>query len=78
MIVKSVNRIFFRSCVNQGLILIVQPDVVESYQSGDKVSVSLDSGTIKLNEKEFNYPPLPGKLLEIIGRKGLVNWIRES
>ena len=78
VIVKSVNRIFFRSCVNQGLILIVQPDVVESFRSGDIVSVSLDKGTIELNEKEFHYPPLPGKLLDIIRKKGLVNWIRES
>ena len=78
VIVKSVNRIFFRSSVNQGLILIVQPDVVENYRSGDKVSVSLDTGTIELNERVFHYPPLPGKLLDIIRKKGLVNWIRES
>ena len=78
VIVKSVNRIFFRSMVNQGLILIVQPDVVESYRSGDKLSVSLDTGTIELNERVFHYPPLPGKLLDIIRKKGLVNWIRES
>jgi homoaconitate hydratase family protein/3-isopropylmalate dehydratase small subunit len=78
VIVKSVNRIFFRSSVNQGLILIVQPEVVESYLSGDKVSVSLDKGTIGLNERVFHYPPLPGKLLDIIRKKGLVNWIRES
>ena len=78
VIVKSVNRIFFRSMVNQGLILIVQPDVVESYRSGDKVSVSLDKGTIELNERVLHYPALPGKLLDIIRKKGLVNWIRES
>ena len=78
VIVKSVNRIFFRSSVNQGLILIVQPDVVDSYRSVDKLSVSLDTGTIELNESVFHYPPLPGKLLDIIRKKGLVNWIRES
>jgi len=78
VIVKSVNRIFFRSCVNQGLILIVQPELVESYRSGDKLSLSLDTGTIELNEREFHYPLLPGKLLDIIRKKGLVNWIRES
>jgi 3-isopropylmalate/(R)-2-methylmalate dehydratase large subunit len=78
VIVKSVNRIFFRSSVNQGLILIVQPEIVDSYRSGDKVSVSLESGTIELNDNVFHYPPLPAKLLDIISKKGLVNWIRES
>jgi 3-isopropylmalate/(R)-2-methylmalate dehydratase large subunit len=78
VIVKSVNRIFFRSCVNQGLMLIVQPEVVDGYRSGDKVSVGLENGRIELNERTFHYPPLPEKLLEIIRKKGLVNWIRES
>ncbi len=78
VIVKSVNRIFFRSSVNQGLILIVQPLFVDSYRSGDKVSLSLNTGTIKLNERVFHYPSLPGKLLDIINKKGLVNWIKES
>ncbi len=78
VIVKSVNRIFFRSSVNQGLILIAQPELVESYKSGDKLSLSLDTGTIELNDRIFHYPPLPGKLLDIISKKGLVNWVKES
>jgi homoaconitate hydratase family protein/3-isopropylmalate dehydratase small subunit len=78
VIVKSVNRIFFRSSVNQGLILIVQPEVVGSYRSGDRVLVNLDAGTVELNDRVFHYPPMPGKLLDIIRKKGLVNWIRES
>jgi 3-isopropylmalate/(R)-2-methylmalate dehydratase large subunit len=78
VIVKSVNRIFFRSSVNQGLILIVQPELVESYRSGDKLLLSVDTGTIELNDRIFHYPPLPGKLLDIISKKGLVNWVKES
>jgi homoaconitate hydratase family protein/3-isopropylmalate dehydratase small subunit len=78
VIVKSVNRIFFRSSVNQGLILIVQPEVVKRYSPGDRVSVNLETGIIRLGDKGFHYPALPDKLLEIIREKGLVNWIRKS
>jgi 3-isopropylmalate dehydratase small subunit len=78
VIVKSVNRIFFRSSVNQGLILIVQPEVVKLYRHGDKVTISLDTGTIELNDRIFHYPPLPLKLQDIITKHGLVNWIKES
>jgi homoaconitate hydratase family protein/3-isopropylmalate dehydratase small subunit len=78
IIVKSVNRIFFRSSVNQGLILIVQPELVEHYRPGDRVWINLDAGTIELNDRIFRYPALPGKLLEIMASGGLVNWIRES
>ncbi|MEA1896798.1 MAG: aconitase/3-isopropylmalate dehydratase large subunit family protein [Bacteroidota bacterium] len=77
VIVKSVNRIFFRSAINQGLILIVQPDVVDDYKPGDKVDVNLEKGGIFLNNKEYQFTALPQKLKEIIQKKGLVNWIKD-
>jgi len=78
VLVKSVNRIFFRSAVNQGLVLIVLPEAVDAYQPGDKVSVDLNGGTIQIADKTFSFAPLPDKLMEIIRKKGLVNWIREK
>lgn len=77
VIVKSVNRIFFRSSVNQGLVLIVHPDFVKAYKTGDRVDIDLEKGWILLNDKKFRFEPLPDKLLEIIKKKGLVNWIKE-
>ncbi|MCK4663358.1 MAG: 3-isopropylmalate dehydratase large subunit [Bacteroidales bacterium] len=76
VIVKSVNRIFYRSCINQGLLLIVNREIVENYKSGDKVEIEFDKGIIKLNEKEIKFAPLPEKLMQIIKKKGLVNWIK--
>ncbi len=78
VIVKSVNRIFYRSSVNQGLPIIVLPEVVDFYNAGDKVDVSLEKGTIKVNDKEFKFAPLPKELMAIFQAKGLVNWIREN
>ncbi len=77
VIVKSVNRIFFRSAVNQGLPLIVLPEAVEAYQPGDKVSVDLNGGTVTIGERKISFAPLPDKLMEIINKKGLVNWMKE-
>jgi len=76
VIVKSVNRIFYRSAVNQGLALIVLPEAVDAYQAGDSVGIDFASGTVKVGEQEFNFEPLPDKLLEILEMKGLVNWIK--
>ncbi len=78
VIVKSVNRIFYRSSVNQGLVLIVYPAIVEAYQPGDSLEVDLESGTVIMSGKTFRIPPLPEKLMEIIRNKGLVNWIRSG
>jgi len=78
VIVKSVNRIFYRSSVNQGLPIIVLPEVVNAYNSGDKVTVDLEKGSVTIAGKEFSFPPLPGTLLEIFQAKGLVNWIKNN
>ncbi|MEN8119244.1 MAG: aconitase/3-isopropylmalate dehydratase large subunit family protein [Bacteroidota bacterium] len=76
VIVKSVNRIFYRSAVNQGLLLLVLPEVVDAYKPGDKVDANLEKGIIKLNDTEYKFPALPEKLMQIIEKKGLVNWIK--
>ncbi len=76
VIVKSANRIFFRSSINQGLPVIVQPEVVEAYQPGDAVKVDFNQGALYLNEHQYGFAPLPDKLMQIIEKKGLVNWIR--
>ena len=78
VIVKSVNRIFYRSSVNQGLPIIVFPEIVDAYKPGDKVDVSLEEGYVKINDKEFKFAPLPEELMAIFAAKGLVNWIKEN
>lgn len=75
VIVKSVNRIFYRSAINQGLPVIVLPEAVGVYQTGDLVEVNLSGGTITIGKNRFPFEPLPDKLLEILESKGLVNWI---
>ncbi len=78
VIVKSVNRIFYRSAINQGLLLIVNPEIVNSYKTGDKVEIDFKNSIIKINNSEYKIPALPDKLLQIITKKGLVNWMREN
>jgi len=78
IIVKSINRIFFRSSINQGLLLIVHKEAVNSYKLGDKVDVDFKNGKIKIGDKNFSFNPLPDKLMEIIKQKGLVNWINAT
>ena len=78
VIVSSINRIFYRSSINQGLLLIVNHEVVENYKSGDSVKVDYSKGEIYLNEVKYNFAPLPDKLMQIVKKKGLVNWIKSE
>ena len=76
IIVKSVNRIFYRSSINQGLLLIVHKEAVESYKSGDKVDIDFENGKIMIGSGTFSFEPLPEKLKQIIDMKGLVNYMK--
>ena len=78
VIVKSINRIFYRSSINQGLLLIVHPQAVNAYKAGDKVEIDFDNSNITVGGKRFDFAPLPEKLMQIIKKRGLVNWIKEQ
>jgi 3-isopropylmalate/(R)-2-methylmalate dehydratase large subunit len=76
VIVKSVNRIFYRSSINQGLLLIVHKDAVEAYKPGDEVNIDFNAGLIIVGAEQFRFEPLPDKLKQIIDKKGLVNYMK--
>lgn len=77
VICKSVNRIFYRSSVNQGLPILVVPQAVENYSQGDKVDVDFTKGEIIINNKTFRFQPLPEQLISVFEAKGLVNYLRK-
>jgi homoaconitate hydratase family protein/3-isopropylmalate dehydratase small subunit len=76
IIVKSVNRIFYRSSINQGLLLIVHREAVEAYKPGDQVNIDLSKGKITVGSSTFSFEALPDKLRQIIDKKGLVNYMK--
>ena len=78
VICKSVNRIFYRSSVNQGLPILVVPKAIDNYKQGDAVDIDFAKGIIKINEKEFHFSPLPEKLMAIFNAKGLVNYVKSK
>jgi 3-isopropylmalate/(R)-2-methylmalate dehydratase large subunit len=78
IIVKSVNRIFYRSSINQGLALIVHQEAVEAYTPGDVVDVDFERSEIQVGTARFRFEPLPDKLKKIIEMKGLVNYMKSA
>lgn len=75
VICGSVNRIFYRSSVNQGLPIIILPEAVAAYNADDKVEINFEDGIVTIADKNFSFAPLPDKLMEVFKAKGLVNYI---
>lgn len=78
VIVKSVNRILYRSSVNQGLPIIIQPEVVSDFKQGDKIDIDFLNGIVKINNRDYYFAPLPDKLIAIFEAKGLVNYVKKQ
>jgi 3-isopropylmalate dehydratase small subunit len=78
VIVKSVSRIFFRSSINQGLPILVLPEAVEAYRQGDPVWVDMAGSRVTIGNRTFQFNPLPEKLMHILDKGGLVNYIMKN
>jgi len=78
VICKSVNRIFYRSSVNQGLPIILVPEAVDAYRQGDVVNIDFENGFVSIGSKKFAFAALPAKLMEIFKAKGLVNYVKNK
>ncbi|MFC2102325.1 aconitase/3-isopropylmalate dehydratase large subunit family protein [Bacteroidota bacterium] len=76
VICKSVNRIFYRSSVNQGLPIILLPEAVDAYKQGDLVKIDFVQGIVSVAGKDFQFAPLPSKLMDIFQAKGLINYVK--
>lgn len=43
---------------------------------GEKGGINVEEGKIIIGDKEFNFAPLPDKLMKIFEKKGLVNYLK--
>jgi len=76
VVAESFARIFYRSAINQGLLLIECPVAVKSYTDGDKINLDVDNGKIIIGEKTFSFPKLPKEILAIREAGGLLAYTR--
>ncbi|MBO5617242.1 MAG: 3-isopropylmalate dehydratase [Pseudobutyrivibrio sp.] len=77
IVAKSYARIFFRNAINNGLLLIEQPDLYDEVKEGDVAEVETGK-EIKVNGKSYPIASLPDNLLEILEAGGLVKAMRKK
>jgi len=78
VIAKSFARIFYRSSINQGLLLIECPDAIKAYSDGNEIELDVDSGKIVVRGKTFTFPKLPKEILAIREAGGLLPYTRSK
>jgi 3-isopropylmalate/(R)-2-methylmalate dehydratase small subunit len=80
IIASSFARIFFRNCINLGLLPLECPSAVAGIDAGDEVSVDPASGKIKnvSTGEVFNFKPLPSFLQEILAAGDMTTYVRDK
>ena len=76
VIARSYARIFFRNAINNGLLLIEQPDLFDEVNEGDMAEVT-PGKEIKVNGKSYDIASLPQNLTDILEAGGLVKAMRK-
>jgi len=76
VVAKSFARIFYRAAINQGLLLVECPAAVDAWREGDEVVVDAEGGTVRIGDREFEFPGLPPEILAIRDAGGLLPWTR--
>ncbi|MFN4293850.1 MAG: 3-isopropylmalate dehydratase small subunit [Thermoflexales bacterium] len=83
IIAKSFARIFFRNCINNGVLPIVCPQAVEAIRKGDIITVDLAQSVIRVSNarddaETFSFPPLSASVMAIIEAGGLIPMLRRK
>ena len=74
MLAESFARIFFRNAINIGLPVIECKGIYNAVETGDKLAVDFEVGTIEniSSHKKFQVEKLPTFILEILTDGGLI------
>lgn len=75
IIAKSFARIFYRNALNNGLLLLEQPELHDVVKEGDTITVTVNKD-VDYNGKKYPIASLPENLMEIIEAGGLVKAMR--
>ena len=75
VIAKSFARIFFRNSINNGLLLMEQPELYDDMEEGDTITVMVNE-YVDYKGKQYPIASLPDNLVDIIRAGGLVKAMR--
>ena len=72
---RSFARIFYRNCINLGLLVLQVPGVEAAH--GEPVRIDTESGEIRIGERTYQARPVPQFMLDTVLAGGLVQWGRQ-
>ena len=80
VVAESFGRIFYRNSINVGLPVVACPGISNRVQTGDQLSVDIESGVVEIKKtgESLQGEEKPGFLLEILKKGGLLEHLRQT
>jgi len=76
VIAESFARIFYRNAINNGLPVIICPNITKEVNDGDEIEVNIRTGEARVGNKIIKCKGITGMALEIIESGGLIEYLK--
>jgi len=78
IIAENFARIFFRNCINSGLLAVECPDAVDKITKGSRVVIDREGNRIQVDGEWIAFPPIPEAVRYIIDGGGLIPYLQKK
>jgi len=76
VVAASFGRIYFRNCINQGVLPVVCPALHTLVHTGDRITLDQEAGWIAVQGQTFTIPLLPPSVKAILDAGGLIPMLK--
>ncbi len=78
VIANSFARIYYRNAINNGLLVIICPNIAPLVSTGDMLELDLEQSELHWNEQSFAIPRFPAEVQEILDAGGIIPYLQEQ
>ena len=78
IIAESFSGLYFRNCINQGVLPIVCPGLNHVVQTGEQIELDVTNNTITAAGNHFTFTPLSSSVKKIFDAGGLLPMLQKQ
>jgi len=78
LIATSFSRIYFRNCINQGILPLALKNFNQLVRTGDLITIDLEQRTVEGSGTTFTYPEFSPSVQAILDAGGLIPMLQKQ
>ena len=78
IVAKGFSRIYYRNCINEGILPIISPEASAAAKTGDMIRIDTDQSVVLLGERRYSFPAFPDYVKRIISAGGIIASVRQE